>query len=184
MSVFKIQPFALDKNKYGDEVNRHCEAVPNDSDFILLLDYDAMILTPKTYQVIENAIAKYPETQIFGAMTNRVGLTFQRLNPLEMDDNDSIRHHIKLAQEQADKYPDGESKSVNQVAGFFMLFRKSYWMKNKFQDRVTNERGNTFDYTFSRPAGKIDGGIKIIKGAYLLHVYRINKNWLDKSHLK
>lgn len=178
--VYKFQPFSITK-EIGIEVNSHCALVPNHDDWILILDYDCMILVPETYRVIESAIKKYPDTQVFGAMTNRVGLSFQRLLK-EPDPNDSIKHHIEIAQQMATKYSDGECFSSNQVAGFFMLFKKSYWLENKFQDRVMDKRGNLFDYTFTRPAGRA-GKAMIIKGAYVFHQYRIMKEWRDKTHL-
>jgi len=182
MSLFKFQPFATDKN-ISREYNGHCELVPAEADWILIMDFDAMILSHKTYQVIENAIKNYPETLIFGAMTNRVGYSFQRLLPAQ-DENDSIKYHIQIAEQLADQYPNGEYEKANQCAGFFMLFRKSYWLKNKFQDRIMDTTGNLFDWKFARSAGKVDGGIKILKGVYVFHQYRITKDWKDKSHLR
>lgn len=184
--IWKFQPFTTDKSKFGIEYNSHISLVPNSEDWILLLDYDCMILTPKTYEVIEAAIRRYPETLVFGAMTNRVGVSYQRLTGAVIDENDSIRHHIKIAEQQAEKYKDGDCKqNVKFCAGFFLLFRKSYWEKHKFQERIIDKRGAFFDYNFTRPAGNVKGGVKIIRGAYVFHSYRLNKsNIKDKSHLK
>lgn len=180
--IYKFQPFSISKD-VGLEYNAHCELVPFIGDWILILDYDAMILSPKSYEIMEKAIAKYPDTQIFGAMTNRVGLSFQRMIKKEPDPSDSIKRHIRIAEVLAHKFRNGESFQVNQVAGFFMLFRKSYWMENNFQEKVMDKRGNLFDYTFSRPAGRA-GAIRIINGVYVFHQYRLMKEWKDKSHLK
>ncbi len=179
--IWKFQPFAIDKTKFGEEINTHCSIVPNSNDWILILDWDCMILTPKSYSVIERAIENNPDVEVFGAMTNRVGLSFQRLGK-EPDDNDSIRYHIQMAEELANKYHNGECKPCNQVAGFFMLFRKSYWEQNRFQEAVMDKRGNLFDYTFTRPAGRT-GKAKIIQGVYVFHQYRLMKDYRDKTHL-
>lgn len=182
--IYKFQPFSTSKN-LGVEYNSHCSLVPNDTDWIMLLDYDAMILTPKTYQVIENAITN-PDNehiQIFGAMTNRIGRSIQRLNPDEPDTNDSIKHHIKIAEQQADLYPNGETHPALMAAGFFLLFQKSYWLKNPFQEKIISDQGQLFDQAFCQSARK-QKRVAIIKGAYLWHTYRLtHPDWHSKEHL-
>lgn len=182
--MYIFQPFSLDKSKHGITLNAHCNIVPNDEDWILILDYDAMILSPKTYHVIQQAIENNPGTKMFGAMTNRIGLHSQ-LHGKEPDQNDSIKHHIRIAESMADKFPNGECKLGMVVAGFFMLFQKSYWKEvGGFQEPIQNDNGLLFDLAFSRPA-KEGSCINIIKGAYIWHSYRIMKsNWANKDHLK
>lgn len=179
--IFKFQPFATDKN-LGEEYNRHCSLVPSDEDWIMILDYDAMILHTKTYQVIENAISNNPGTKIFGAMTNRIGLSQQRIGK-EPDKNADFLHHYRISEKLANEYPNGECKPAMVVGGFFLLFPKSYWLQNPFQQKVITN-GVSFDFAFCEPARK-QNGIRIIKGAYLWHSYRLWKgsSWADRSHL-
>jgi hypothetical protein len=146
--IYKFQPFSTTK-ELGKEYNYHCSIVPNETDWILLMDYDAMILTPETYTVIEKAIETNPETEIFTAWTNRIGLPWQRLyGEKELDTNDSIIHHLKVAKEQAAQFSEGESVAITTAAGFFLLFRKSYWQRNKFQDTIIDQHGRMFDWNF------------------------------------
>lgn len=180
--IYKFQPFSTTKN-LGEEYNQHCKLVPRDDDWILILDYDAMILTPKTYQVIEKAIQNKPDTEIFGAMTNRVGYSFQRIHD-KLDDDSDIRNHIKIAEQMAVRFPAGECKDVKSVAGFFMLFRKSYWKKHPFQEKIIDNLGHFFDYNFCRPAHKAGLPIRVIRGAYVWHSYRLMKDPRNKEHLK
>jgi hypothetical protein len=180
MVIYKFQPFAVNKKNFGREYNAHCAAVPNADDWILILDYDCMILSRMAYEVIERAIERYPDTDIFGAMCNRVGYSFQRLTE-KPDENDSIKHHTRIADEMAVRYHDGQCKESHSVAGFFLLFRKSYWMNNPFQEHIIDARGNLFDYNFCRGAKRV----RIIKGVYCWHSYRImQENYFVKDHLK
>lgn len=57
--LYKLQPFSTSK-ELGREYNKHVAMVPNPDDFVLILDYDCMILTTETYTVIEAAIERYP----------------------------------------------------------------------------------------------------------------------------
>jgi GT2 family glycosyltransferase len=133
---------------------------------------------------MERAIDRYPDTEIFGARCNRVGYSFQRLT-FGQDENDSIKYHTKVADDLAITYSSGECNDAHTVAGFFMLFRKSYWNKVKFQDTIMDMRGNLFDYNFVLPAFKAGNKIRIIKGVYCWHSYRImQENIKSKEHLK
>lgn len=180
--IYRFQPFSLTK-EVGKEYNGHCEIVPNPDDWIMILDYDAMILTDETYKVINEAIKHHGDsTDVFGAMTNRVGLSYQRYHD-EMDESDSIKKHYRDAVGAANKYPNGQCKDVKFIAGFFMLFKKSYWLRNKFQEKIVARDGTMFDYNFSIGAGKA-GRCKVIMGAYLFHTYRMHfDTWKTKKHL-
>ena len=111
--IFRFQPFDVDQ-KLGECYNYHCSTVTRETDWIQIMDYDSMILTTKTYRVIENAINNPDNAhiQIFGAMTNRIGRSIQRLLP-EPDENDSIKHHIAIAEKLADQYPNQELNDSN-----------------------------------------------------------------------
>ena len=181
--IYKFQPFSTSK-QLGKEYNAHISLVPNYDDWCLIMDYDAMILTPKTYQVIEKAIERYPDTAIFGSMTNRIAYPYQRLEHMP-DENDSIRHHIAIAEERADKYADGESVECFSVAGFFMLFKKEYWHGNHFQEGIFDSKGTLFDRKFCQKARDRKQHLRIIKGAYLWHSYRLNSvEFSNTDHLK
>ena len=180
--IYRFQPFSPQK-ELGKVYNGHCKLVPNQSDWIQLMDYDSMILTPFTFQIIEQAIMKYPDTAVFGCMTNRVGYPYQRLNKLP-DENDSIRHHMEISHELAAKYPNGECNEAYSIAGFFLLFRKQYWQDNHFQDNLINKEGLFFDRVFCQKAKDKHLPLRVIKGAYIWHSYRLTKEWTDYSHLE
>lgn len=181
--IYKFQPFATDK-LIGREYNAHCSLVPNDDDFILILDYDCQILCHQTYQVIENAIKRYPDTAIFGALCNRVAYSHQRITA-SPDPNDRMKDHIRTAIEFAEQFPGGESVPARTVAGFFMLFRKSYWKESPFQEKIYDKTGNLFDYTFCRHAMKNKLPIRVIRGVYVWHSYRLlADSYKNTSHLR
>lgn len=175
--IYRFQPFSITK-ELGKEYNAHCSAVPNPDDWILITDYDTLFLTTKTFDVINTAIARYPYTEIFGAVTNRVGYSFQRITR-EQSENDSILYHMAIAEDRARVFADGRAYTTYQVGGFFLLFRKSYWMKSPFQDTIVDKNGKFFDYNFCLKAKRM----RIILGAYLWHTYRLGKDHKDKSHL-
>lgn len=181
--IYKFQPFSVTK-ELGKEYNAHCSLVPNADDWILILDHDAMIMCAETYATIEKAIARYPDTAIFGAYTNRIGYPFQRMSLCMCEEKD-IKVHHRIAKSQAINFADGECEPAHTLAGFFLLFRKSYWERSPFQRDIIDETGTFFDFNFCRLAAQERLPMRIIKGAYLFHWYRFHKaSHKDKSHLK
>lgn len=89
-----------------------------------------------------------------------------------------------MAEKLANEFPNGECKPAMVCPGFFMLFQKRTWQEiGGFQKPLINENGLLFDLDFSR---KVKNSIKIIKGAYIWHSYRIMKGqgWANKDHLR
>jgi hypothetical protein len=180
--IYKFQPFSPTK-EIGSEYNAHCSMVPNPTDWILIMDYDAMVLDPRAYRIMELAIDRYPQVEIFGAYTNRIGYPWQRFNHMP-DENSDIRYHLNKAKMLADRFPNGEAGTLPTPAGFFLLFRKSYWMENNFQPTLWGENQKLFDFNFALPAAKRDN-IRIIKGVYVWHTYRLLAgDWSNMDHLK
>jgi GT2 family glycosyltransferase len=182
--IHYFSPFSTTK-EIGRVYNAHCAMVPKAEDWICIMDYDAMILCPETFKVIEAAIARYPDTALFGAMCNRIAYMQQRIKD-EMDPNPNINDHISQAKWRAARYADGECTDANPrtLAGFFLLFRKSYWEYSRFQPFIQDERGVLFDHNFCLHAKREGLPMRIILGAYLFHAYRIDKpDHRDASHL-
>lgn len=172
-----IKPFSTSKN-LGEVYNKQVSDCS--TEWICVMDWDCMVLTLETFQVIENAVANYQDTAVFGCFVNRVAYHHQRIAP--MSENDSILYHMRIAKDRAKQFPT-ECEITKNVAGFFMLFKKSYWEKWPFQDKIINEFGFLFDRHFCLYARRNNLPIRLIKGAYVWHSYRLDKNYRDKSHL-
>ncbi len=175
-TIYRFQPFATDKN-IGDVYNAHCRMVPNDDDWIQIMDWDAMLLTREGFNIIDEAVILHPDTDIFGAVTNRIGYGWQRYL-LNNDIDFNLVTHIEIA-ERLSKLGASMVK-IETIAGFFMLFKKSYWNKNPFQPRLKDEKGKLFDKNFCRGATDM----KLIKGLYVFHQYRATTHENDQSHLE
>jgi len=179
IDIFRIQPFCTDPNQFGRVLNDHCAASPYE--WIQLLDQDAMILCKDSNRVIENAIINYPDTDIFGAYTNRSGYLWQIEERWETTAPDLFRSgdiwdQIVYAKHLCSKQLCAD---IPMVAGFYMLFKKSYWEKNKFQEKVIDGK-KTFDKMFCKGAKTM----RIINGLYVFHIYRMGKEVSDDSHLR
>lgn len=180
--IYCFQPFSPTK-ELGRAYNEHCFLVP-DTDWILILDYDCMILDPRSYTIMQKAIDSHPEVEIFTAYASRIGYDYQRVDPNTLDNTDSILHHKAIAAQLADQWPNGECNTIQSAAGFFLLFKKSYWLQNPFQPTIMDKSGRYFDWNFCLPAMRRKT-IRLIRGIYCWHTYRLGQtNVRDGSHLR
>lgn len=164
--IHYISPYATDGN-IGRALNEACTLVP-DGDWICLRDGDAMFTTPDWGRTIDYVIREYGgQYDLFGAVTNRIGWKHHQV-PGMMDVMDLRQHWEVGAMIQANG-PQVEP-TTELIAGFFMLFSKATWSRTQFQE--DRRRARLFDMDFSMKIKRR----AIIRGLYLLHLYRI---WSD-----
>lgn len=195
--IYYLTPFCSQK-RLGHIHNQYCALVPNDDDYICLMDPDVMFLHPHQMTWIEDIVtAKGGDWDLLGCMTNRIGVKQQcykkhipnfvgygdKRDPYQGDtievifDNDNILFHM---QEAIYLHSKGTYiiEETDLIAGFLMIFKKSLWNKIKFQE------GINFDIKFCEAVRASGGRIGIMKGIYIYHNYRMGKDKIkDKSHL-
>ena len=189
--VWYFTPASADKN-FGRSCNEHCEAVPSDDDWICLRDADTMFLTPNYPQLIQNIVNKYhKDYDLIGAYTNRIGLEYQQYNK-KLSTDPNVLNHIKIAKELEEKYGSDVAPLNKNIAGFFLLFKKSAWKEHKFEEGLSVTKKDTngkvttgyIDYWFSNyfARKKREG---IAKGLYVFHLYRLfHDHPKEQSHLR
>lgn len=150
------------------------------SNFIVVMDHDAMFLTPDAIKIIEGYTEKWPDTGIFTCYTNRLhpDSKGQLLGP--MSENDSIRDWITVAEKQKSK--GFHVTEINHsIGGFLMVINMGAWFRiggfnpdkkclgvdNDFSDRI------------------LKAGYKILRmdSIVVWHSYRLMNGYRDKKHL-
>jgi hypothetical protein len=186
-NIYFISPYGFDL-KIGDRLNYEISKMDEDA-WIVITDQDTVFLTDKVGDHLNNTINRYPDTDLFSCYTNRLGLHYQRLPEVDPENYDMLYHH-DIAQEKLEKYYSTSIDIDKPVAGFFMMFPKRIWKNYKFQSdiieinkEIDGKRGVYFDYDFSWRILKDKGKIKLIKGLYVYHHYRVRRNIKDVTHL-
>lgn len=182
-NIYKFVPGAGDKN-LGREINKHCEIVPNDDDWILILDNDTCFLHPFIDKQLEDIITKHGKNyDIFSCMTNRLGLAYQLPYGLMVESNILKLHEI-AERHFRDFYDEVIPCTVRQpTAGLFTLFQKKTWKKIKYQEGLVS--GGFIDWRFSISHLRKGARIGICKGIFMFHYYRMHQaNWKEHEHLK
>jgi hypothetical protein len=184
-NIFYISPYALDF-RYGMEINKHIECLPDDA-WICLTDQDVLFLTPNVGRIVSNVIIEHgDDTDLFTCQTNRLGNPARcYANGLTAQDSD-ILNHIKIAR-KLEREHGHECVEVKDriVAGMFMLFHKSVWQDNPFDEHTIiyeiNHHLSSFDVRWTKG---IKGSIKKILGIYVWHTYRMDGDARCTKHLE
>lgn len=184
INIWHFVPGAGDKN-LGRELNKHCEIVPNDEDWIVIRDNDTCYLHPFINKQLEDIIKKHGnDYQIFSCLTNRLGLKYQLPYGL-MNETDVLKLRDLAEKHYAEHYDEIIPCRRNEpTAGLFAMFQKKTWKKHKYDEGLANA-GGFIDWRFTK--GHLDKGsnIAICKGIFLFHYYRMHQdNWREYNHLK
>lgn len=170
-----ISPYRTDKN-LGKAYNEAMSIIP-DGDWACITDYDVLALTSDFGRILEEYTKKYPYAGILTCFTNRIGDPQQQLNGI--DDNDSILHHIKIAERQKENLFDVTELHAP-ISGFLMLIKKETWNSINF-----SETGKCLgvDNDFSIRVYNAGLGIYRMNSVYVWHTYRLSNGIKDKNHL-
>lgn len=176
--IHYIQPFSVEKN-IGRAINAAIlQLNANNEDWICLLDHDVLWLLSDSKAQLEHILAN-TDYNVLGALTNRLGLKYQLIP--NMFNNDSIWNHIQTAETQQKQFY-GIVEPIREIlAAFCLCFTVETWRKlGMFKEKTIQ-----FDSIFCATA--INRGMKlgIMKGIYLLHLYRFNSPYplTDYLHL-
>lgn len=169
------------KKDLGTAINRHCELVPSDEDWILIRDNDTAFLHPFINKQLEDIIIKHGnDYDLFSCYTNRLGLKHQLPYGL-MAETDVLKLHELAEKHYIEEY-DNVIDSQLPTAGLFMLFQKKTWRKWPFAAGLAG--GDFIDFQFAN--GLIQQGyrIGICTGIFMYHYYRAHQaNVREHRHL-
>lgn len=180
LNIYYFTPYSTTKN-IANEYNKYIETVPNDDDWICLLDADIMFLTPDYGSQIHEIVTKHKDTiGMFTCLTNRVGSPWQCYEGY-ISENDSIRNHRAIAKYVREKYQNQICRIIYPISGYFMLFSKKTWREvGKFNESLGMLGVDT---DFSQKIMRNKKHIALIQGLYVFHYYRLVEGIEHKKHL-
>lgn len=142
---------------------------PNDNDWIIHTDQDALFLLPKDRNDFEHALSTC-DYDVVGTLTNRLNPSICKHQVVsEMYNEYDIRKHIEYA-----KKCEYGFILTDVVALVCMAFRYKYWREvGGFKENVP-----TLDIEFTK-----QGNCAIYTGVYIFHVYRMYGSIFNINHL-
>ena len=181
MNIHIISPFAPDKNlarAYNNTI-RHLPA----TDWVCVMDYDAMLLDPNQVKRMYEYVQAYPDATLFVSYGSRVkdGVPQQYLFG-RMEELHSIKEHMNIARNllAADRQQLTVKQVNRSVAGFLMLFSVATWRQFPFDE---GRRCLTVDTNFSKRILRAGGKILLMESIYVWHTYRLLEGKKSIKHL-
>lgn len=176
VNVHHITPGRADKN-LGLAVNSIISALP-DQDWICLRDIDTMPPYHLPFFKQCEDIARESNYHLVGCITNRLGLKYQLHNG-EFSEDFNLMNHMVIGKQRFDQYGSHVEGTRNSIAGLFMLFPKSTWLRVKgFPEGGIRINGSFVDWHFSEAVRNAGMRVGIAQGIYLVHNYRM---WTEES---
>lgn len=148
------------------------------ADWVLLIDHDVFLAcNPYWFQVCSAAIDKAESLKDVGLLT--CVTSGKKKHPQIADipeKTNNIDENMEIARQLYFKH-DSNIRQVNscEIAGFFMLIKKSVWKEIKF--RSQNKGIFFIDYDFSRRLCDSGYKIYIMPGLYMYHKKTRKVNW-------
>lgn len=167
-------PFSLVKD-LGKAYNEAMAKVTDD--YCILMDYDAMILTPNTLPLVDKYVKAYPDAALLTGWASRSNPASAQHYPYMNRGN--VIEAMRIA-EKLERRPMKVREIKKNLTGFFMVVKRSTWEKYKFKEGI-GCLGVDTDYWKQL----IAGGEKILlmETVFVWHSYRIKNGISCKKHL-
>jgi len=155
---------------FDHEINR----LPNDDDWIVMLDGDTAFLMPDFGHHVEYYVKKYPDTGLFTCYASRCHYECQRV-PGADPENPDIRYHRKIAEQQSNLIGQVEELD-RRIAGHMMVIQKRVWKKIRptVAEKTKEKHILGVDTKISNAIRAHGYKIRLMKSIYLLHYLRMN----------
>lgn len=167
-------PFSIEKD-LGKAYNQAMSKVTDD--YCILMDYDAMMLTPNTIPLIDKYVKAYPEAALLTGYASRSHTSSSQHYPYMNKGN--IIEAMMIA-ERMEKKPMKVKQITKNITGFFMVLKKSTWDKYKFKEGI-GCLGVDTDYWRQLVAG--GETMLLMETVYVWHTYRLRNGISNKKHL-
>ena len=169
-----VIPFSLNKD-LGKSYNEAMAKVTGD--YAIIMDYDAMILTPETLPLVDKYVKSYPDAALLTGWASRAHPSSSQRYHIMNDGN--VLEAIRIA-ENMEKRPMRVRQITKNLTGFFMVVKRSTWEKYKFKEGI-GCLGVDTDYWQQL----IKGGetILLMETVMVWHTYRLKNGINSKAHL-
>jgi hypothetical protein len=164
------------EGKLAFAYNREME--DTNAPWVALCDHDLFLsCNPHWYEMCLEAVKSVDEDVVMLTCTCNGNSDRAQAPVVTISKTPSIDYHVHQAKRAFRRAGDRLDDVLdNQVAGFFMLVRRSYWEQHPF--KCQGKGVNKIDHAYIQEI--LDNGykIKVMKGLYMYHRKKVRKlNW-------
>lgn len=167
----------------GRAYNQNCAIVPNDDDWICLMDGDTAFLNVTWGKQIAKTIEDNPQVDVFTCWATRIGSKVQRFAGQISEERDVVKLKEMVVQCEQQHY--GKVSIINrEISGLLMVFKKSLWKEFPFPEYTASGTILGIDTEWSNRLLAAGKTIARIDGLLLFHYYRLAEGRKYKEHLQ
>jgi hypothetical protein len=176
-------PYAFDKKlalAYDQEFNR----LPNDNDWLAIMDGDIAFLRADFGHHIQEYINKFPDTGMFTCYASRCH--YHYIIPRDGDQNSAdILFHKKVADNHARDFKFEVKPLSGNITGHLMVIQKNTWLKirDNVLHRTRHETIEAVDTAIGKALHAQNLPILLMRGIYVLHYCRLGEGYNYRAHL-
>jgi glycosyltransferase involved in cell wall biosynthesis len=161
-----------------------CIALLKPDDWACFLDGDILFFENNFGHQIREYIEKYPDTGLFTCYNSRSAYSFM-VPPGTDQESDSIRYHRKVSADLYSKYHLQVIDINDHISGALICMKKRIWDIIRPELIRVTDGANLLgvDTQISNLVRGHGFKIRLMRGIYLLHYYRLQEGRHNKSHL-
>lgn len=181
--IYFFTPYSFEK-KLFEAYDTYMNLLPNENDWACFLDGDTLFFENNFGHQIQEHINRYPDTGIFTSYASRSSYHFMVPKGTNQE-SDSIIYHRNRSKEIYDQL-HGKVKEINDhISGHMLCIKKSTWALIRPQLLKVCDGANLLgvDTQISNQILGIGLKIRLIRGIYLFHYYRLVEGKGYKQHL-
>jgi hypothetical protein len=180
--IYYFTPYGID-GKLGKAYNDSCAIVPNDEDWICLMDGDTAFLSVTWGRQIAQVIKENPHVDVFTCWATRIGSKVQRYAGQISEERDVVKLKEMVLKCEQENF--GKITVVNrEVSGLLLVFRKSLWKQFPFAEETPAGTILGIDTEWTNRLLASGKTIARMDGLLLFHYYRLAEGRKYKEHLK
>lgn len=181
--IWFFTPYSIEKKMFS-AWDKYMDLVPNPDDWVCMMDGDILFLRSDFGHHIQAYIDRYPDTGIFTCYASRSGTPYMMPEKNISTNSSIIDHRIKA--EKHYKYQNLEVADIEKrVTGHLMVIKKATWLsiRNQVSEKCIDKDILSVDSAISNTVLACGMKIRLMKGIYVLHYYRLVEGAKSKKHL-
>jgi hypothetical protein len=180
--IYFFNPYSFEK-KLFQAYDMYMDLIKSD-DWACFTDGDTCFFENNFGHQVKSYIEKYPDTGLFTSYSSRCAYSYMVPKDTNQD-SDSIRYHRQRSAEIYNRL-DGQVKEIdNHIAGHLICIKKSTWQTIRQELLKVIDGANLLgvDTQISNEIRAHGLKIRLMRGIYLFHYYRLLEGRNSKIHL-
>jgi len=181
--IYFFTPYDFDKRMYN-AWNQYMSMIDT-NDWAVMMDGDTLLFDADFGHKVQGYIDRYPDTGLFTAWASRSGTSYM-MPEKRLAGVTNMMLHKDYAERLWKAHGYGVQEMNKKVIGHFLCMQKKTWLqiRTDVAKRTENHKIFSVDCEISRAVLAAGLKIRLMKGIYVLHYYRLKEGVSRKKQLR